>query len=149
MTPSTRSFKSVQPDASPTSRSWFRDVQERIRRNVQALRHQQVALETDFLLTLLSNVVINAKSDSQLMQRFLEMNPSPLYGDFCSCWDSISCWLEKRKIRGFYWDGGSSRRSFDMFFWFTRIIVRTLGSRRGSRPTGESRADLMLDVWIG
>ena len=88
-------------------------------------------------------------SDSQLMQRFLEMNPSPLYGDFCSCWDSISCWLEKRKIRGFYWDGGSSRRSFDMFFWFTRIIVRTLGSRRGSRPTGESRADLMLDVWIG
>ena len=94
----------------------FRDVQARIRRNVLRLRRQQVALGTDFVLTLVWNVAINITSDSQLMQRFLEMNPSPLYGDFCSCWDSVSCWLEKRKLRGFNWDGGSSRRSFDMFF---------------------------------
>jgi len=116
MTPSTRSFGSVQLEASTTSKSWFRDVQERIRRNLWAVRDRQVALVTDFLLTLFWNVVINEVSDSQLMQRFLEMNPSPLYGDFCSRWDSVSCWLEKRKIRGFYWDGGSSRQSFDMFF---------------------------------
>ena len=91
-------------------------MQARIRRNVLRLRRQQVALGTDFVLTLVWNVAINIASDSQLMQRFLEMNPSPLYGGFCSCWDSVSCWLEKRKLRGFYWDGGSSRRSFDMFF---------------------------------
>jgi hypothetical protein len=116
MTPSTRSFGSVQPETAPTSRSWFRAVQERIRQNVRDLRIRQVALVTNFLLTLFWNVVINEASDSQLMQRFLEMNPSPLYGDFCSCWDSVSCWLEKRKLRGFYWDDGSSRRTFDMFF---------------------------------
>jgi hypothetical protein len=48
MTPSTRSFGSVQLEASPTSKSWFRDVQERIRRNVRALKKPAICLGDEF-----------------------------------------------------------------------------------------------------
>ena len=76
-------------------------------------------------MTLGLNGAINEVSDLQLMQRFLEMTPSPFFGDLCSCWDSISCWLEKKRLRGFYRNDGFGRRCLDLFFLFARIVART------------------------
>lgn len=57
----------------------------------------------------------SSTSDLQLMQRCLEMNPSPICGDFCSSWDSIGCWLEWNKTCGFYRQSCFGRRSFSIF----------------------------------
>jgi hypothetical protein len=68
-------------------------------------------------LTLVPHGAILLLSDLQLMQRFLEMNPSPFYGDCRSIRIRLAVGWRKGSFAVFYRNGCSGRRTFQLFLF--------------------------------